>query len=274
MESKAGLFTLLDGTVMPKYGFGCYASSGGDISELAACALECGYRYLDSAAKYENEDGVGRGMKRSGLPREDIYLVSKVWPQDYDNAAASVEKTLRDLDAGYLDCCLLHWPGTDENRRYKAWEVMLNLRERGLIRSMGVSNFLPDQIEDLKEKFGFYPVQNQVEMHPLYQQKELREYCTQRGIAVVAYSPLKRGVIADDTALQEIAAKYGKTGNQVILRWHYQSGSIAIPNSSRPERIRENFNIFDFALTQEEMARIAAMDCGANRGNDPRVYNG
>lgn len=274
MESKAGLFTLLDGTVIPKYGFGCYASSGGEIAEKVACALECGYRYLDSAAKYENEDGVGQGMKMSGLPREQVYLLSKVWPTDYERAAASVEQTLRDLDTDYLDCCLLHWPGTEEARRFAAWEKLLELQQKGRIRSLGVSNFLPDQMERLKETFGSYPVLNQVELHPLYQQKELRQYCGQRGIAVVAYSPLKRGAMEEDPSLQAIARKYGKTVSQVILRWHLQSGHTAIPNSSRPARIRENFDIFDFTLEQEEMACIDAMDCGSNRGHDPRTYNG
>ena len=149
MESKAGLVTLRDGTVMPRYGFGCYLSKGGDIAELAACALECGYRYLDSAAKYENEDGVGRAIKGSGLAREEIYLVSKVWPLSYDHADRSVEQTLRDLDTEYLDCCLLHWPGTDESRRLKAWEKLMEVQERGLVRSLGVSNFMPDQVETI-----------------------------------------------------------------------------------------------------------------------------
>ena len=274
MESKAGLVPLWDGSVLPRYGFGCYASAGGDITQLVRHALEWGYRYLDSAAKYENEVGVGRGIKESALPREQIYLLSKVWPTDFDRAAASVEQSRRELDTEYLDCCLLHWPGTEQTRRFRAWETMLKLQEQGKIRSLGVSNFLPGQMEELKQTFGSYPVLNQVELHPLYQQKELRQFCAERDIAVVAYSPLKRGVFLDDPKLAAMAMKYGKNPGQIVLRWHYQSGHVAIPNSSRPERIRENFDIFDFALTPEEMACIDAMDCGSNRGKDPLTYNG
>lgn len=274
MESKAGLCPLPDGARLPRYGFGCYASGGGDMARLVACALETGYRYLDSAAKYGNEAEVGRGIRDSGLSREQVYLLSKVWPTDFDRAAASVEQSLRALDTGYLDCCLLHWPGTGRDRRFAAWEELLNLRERGLIRSVGVSNFLPEQLEELEAAFGVTPVLNQVELHPLYQQKEMRAFCAKKGMAVVAYSPLKRGVFLQNRDLTAMGEKYGKNPGQIVLRWHLQSGQIPIPNSSRPERIRENFDIFDFALTPEEMACIDAMDCGSNRGKDPRFYDG
>lgn len=268
------LFPLPDGTAMPTFGFGCYVSKGGDIAPLVTSALETGYRCLDCAAKYGNESGVGQGIRDSGLSREEVYLISKVWPTDFEQAAPSVEQSLRDLNTDYLDCCLLHWPCTDESRRFAAWEQLLELRERGKLRSVGVSNFLPRQIAELTDKFGVVPVLNEVELHPLYQQSALRDFCAQRGIAVVAYSPIKRGEALEGPVFSALAEKYGKTPGQIALRWHHQLGNIPIPNTSRPERIRENFNIFDFALTPQEMAAIAALDCGGNRGKDPLLYDG
>ncbi|GAA6393641.1 aldo/keto reductase [Clostridiales bacterium] len=274
METKPGMMPLLDGTEMPRYGFGCYASYGHEISQAVAWALECGYRYIDSAAMYANEKDVGEGLRLAGLDRKKVYILSKVWPKDYEVAANSAQQSLRDLGVDYLDCCLLHWPGMEEKRRLSAYEQLLRLKDQGLIRSVAVSNFQADQLERIKEVFGAYPPINEIELHPAFQQRELRQFCLDRGIALVAYSPIKRGAFMGDPRILSIGEKYGKTANQVVLRWHLERQQIPIPKSSHYDRIRENFDVFDFSLTPEETQLINSLECGGRRGNDPLTYNG
>ena len=274
METKPGVLALLDGTEIPRYGFGCYASYGHEVAQAVTWALERGYRYIDSAAMYANEKDVGEGIKRAGIDRGEVYVLSKVWPKDYEAAAGSAQQSLRDLGVDYLDCCLLHWPGTEERRRLSAYEQLLRLKDQGSIRSVAVSNFQVDQLERMKEVFGAYPPINQIELHPAFQQRELRQFCLDRGIALVAYSPIKRGAFMGDPRILSIGKKYGKTANQVVLRWHLERDQIPIPKSSHYDRIQENFDVFDFSLTPEEIKLINSLECGGRRGNDPLTYNG
>lgn len=274
MDSSAGYILLSDGSSIPQIGFGCYASHGTEISRAVTWALECGYRFIDSAAMYANEADVGIGLKESQVERESYYLLSKVWPTHFEHVTASVEQSLRDLRVDYLDSCLLHWPGTNEYSRLSAYEQLLNIQERGLIRAAAVSNFQIDQLQTLKKYFGAFPPINQIELHPAYQQLKLRQFCLDSNIALIAYSPIKRGAFMADPTICSIARKYQKSPNQIVLRWHVQRNQIPIPKSSHYKRIHENYDVFDFSLTDNEIQRINALECGGRRGYDPLTFNG
>lgn len=265
---------LLDGREIPVYGFGCYNSFGDEITQAVAAAVETGYRYIDSAAKYGNEEAVGAALRQFAGMREELFVLSKVWPTSYDAVEESVETSLKQLGVEYLDAMLLHWPGTDEARRFRAYEALLRLQDKGFIRTVGVSNFLWDQLEEVKRQFGRYPAINQLEIHPAFQQTELQNRCNAQGIVCVAYSPIGRGRYLEDETVLAIGKKYGKTSSQVVLRWHLQRGTVPIPKSGRPERIRENSQVFDFELTPEEMEQINALETGARTGKDPMTFNG
>ncbi|MDD6213552.1 MAG: aldo/keto reductase [Clostridiales bacterium] len=264
---------LRDGNQIPKMGFGCYNAFGEEITRAVMKAVELGYRYIDSAAKYQNEEAVGEGIAHCGISREEVFVLSKVWPSFYDNVEESFMKTMKDLQLEYLDAFILHWPGTDEARRLRAYEQLLKIQEKGVIRTVGVSNFQPDQLEVIKEQFGEYPALNQLECHPSYQQREKVEYCRQRGIQVIAYSPLNRTADLQNDTVQRIAAKYGKTAGQAVLRWHLEKGQIPIPKSSNPKRIQENLDILDFSLSEQEIAEIDALESGIRSGLDPFTVN-
>ncbi len=274
MKTEQKTWKLRDGYEIPALGFGNYNSFGEEEENAVGNALKAGYRYIDSASCYQNEAEVGRAVKKSGVPREEIYLLSKLWPSDYEKAEAALQKTLRELQAEYLDAYLLHWPGTEESRRLNAYEQVLKLKERGWIRSVGVSNFQPDQMEKLKEVFGDYPVLNQMECHPSFQQKEISDYCKARGIQVIDYRPLNRGAYRENPEVIRIAERHGKTISQVVLRWHVEKCQIPIPKSSNRDRIRENSEIFDFALSADEIRIIDEMETGIRAGSDPFTYNG
>ena len=272
MNTAYPTLPLLDGNSMPGYGFGCFNAFGEEMSHAIETALRVGYRYIDSASAYRNEDAVGKGLARSGLPREEIFLLSKVWPTEYSCFEDAVAKSLKDLQVEHLDCLLLHWPSTDEALRLRAYETALRLQEKGLFKSLGVSNFQTEQIDRLKDTFGSYPVINEIELHPAYQQRALCQYCRDRGIQVVAYSPLSRGAYTQHPQLTAIGQAYGKSANQVVLRWHVQKGIIPIPKSVKEERIRANLEIFNFTLTEEEMACIDALECNGRTGHDPYEF--
>lgn len=274
MENHSAVWKLRDGNEIPALGFGNYNSFGKEEEDAVGYALEAGYRYIDSAACYRNEAEVGRAWKRSGVAREEMYLLSKLWPSDYERAEEALQKTLRELQAEYLDAYLLHWPGTEESRRLRAYEQVLRLQEKGLIRSVGVSNFQPDQMEKLKDTFGDYPILNQMECHPSFQQKEISDYCKARGIQVIDYRPLNRGAYGEDPRVKQIAERRQKSISQIVLRWHVEKRQIPIPKSSNQARIRENSEIFDFSLTPEEIRVIDGLETGVRAGSDPFTYNG
>lgn len=271
---EKNVWKLQDGYEIPQIGFGNYNSFGEEEINAVRWALEAGYRYIDSASCYKNEVEVGEAIRQFGGPREEIFLLSKLWPTDYEHAEAALMKTMKELGVDYLDVYLIHWPGTDETKRLHAYEQLLPLREKGYFRTLGVSNFQPDQMERLKEVFGEYPVINQMECHPSFQQREISDYCKAHEIQVIDYRPINRGAYAQDVKLQEIAAKYGKSVQQVVLRWHIEHGQVPIPKSANQGRIRENINIFDFSLTEEEIHFIDSMETGQRAGSDPFSYNG
>jgi len=253
--------TLNSGARMPQLGIGVYQVSSADCGPALADAFAAGYRSVDTANAYLNERAVGEAMRDSGLQREEIFLTSKLWPPDfrYDRAVVAIERTLKRLGTDYVDLLLLHQQYGD----YKgAWKAMEEAVASGKVRAIGVSNFNQDRFTDLAENANILPALSQVECHPYFQQRELKGFLAQFGTAIEAWYPLghgHRGLLAEPLFAQ-LAEKNGKSAVQVILRWHMQEGNIAIPRSTNPMHIRSNFDIFDFSLTSDEMALIAALD--------------
>lgn len=260
---------LSDGRKIPCMGFGCYNAFGEEMSQAIRWALEAGYRYIDSAEFYGNEEAVGAGLAACRELREETFVLSKAWPSSYEDIKAALGRTLKHLQVEYLDAYLLHWPGTDEKRRLTAYEQLLSLQEKGLVRTVGVSNFQPEQLDVIKREFGAYPAINELETHPSYQQQELVGWCMQRGIQTIAYSPINRSNDLQNDTVRGLAEKYNRTPAQIVLRWHLEKQHIPIPKSSNRERIHENIGVFDFSLTKEETAAIDALECGAKSGQDP-----
>ncbi len=255
---------LNNGVSMPQLGYGVF-----QIDDLAQCeqsvrdALQTGYRLIDTAACYGNEAAVGRAIAKSGVPREDIFISSKVWIQDagYEKTLASFQKTLDNLQTDYLDLYLIHMPYGDY---YGSWRAMEELYQAGKIRAIGVCNFLPDRLLDLIQSFGIVPAVNQIELHPFSQRRELRELMTKYRITPMAWAPFAEGQnhLFTHPVLKAIGDQYGKTPAQVTLRWLRQNDVVAIPKSVHLERIRQNFAVDDFTLTDADMAKIDALDTG------------
>lgn len=266
--------TLNCGVEMPGFGLGCFKAKGEEAVNAIAWAVETGYRLFDTAARYENERDVGRGIRACGVPRERLFVVTKIWPAMFDKPDEALVRSLTELDIGYLDAVLLHWPGMDRNLRLRAWEAILNAVEKKMVRCAGVSNFQPEHLDDLISAYGVVPAINQIELHPWYREAALVEYCRRHSIAVEAWGPILHGHIGEMSGLDEIAGNCRRTPAQVMLRWHLQNGIIPIPKSSNRERIAENARLFDFALNQEDMCAIDAMDCGRHFGSDPYAYGG
>ena len=265
--------SLNDGTVMPGYGFGGYAAHGEEIINAIRWAVRDGYRYIDSAAMYGNEAEVGEAIRTCGVQREELFISSKIWPTRFDDPDASLAQSLRDLGIDALDCCLLHWPGTDRKQRLSAYEKLLRRREGGFVRRIGVSNFQIKHLEEIRSAFGSFPVLNQIELHPLYQERDLCAYCRENGIRLVAWGPLFRGKLMQHPAIVEIAAAHGKTPGQIILRWHIQKNHRIFPKSVTPARIRENLDIFDFELNQDQMSAIETLkDHNQKIGPNPDIF--
>lgn len=253
--------TLSNGVKMPVLGYGVYQVTPEECERCVLDALAAGYRLLDTAQSYFNEEQVGSAIRRSGVPREEIFLTTKVWVEHYgyEAARASVLESMRKLKTDYLDLVLLHQPFADYYGAYRALE---KLYEEGKIRAIGVSNFYPDRLVDLASFARIRPMVNQVEIHPYHQQQEAKRWMDKYGVQAEAWAPFGegRGGLFRDPVLTEIGQKHGKTAAQVVLRWHLQRGVVVIPKSVRPERMRENIDVFDFALSAEEMERIGALD--------------
>ena len=253
--------TLSNGVKMPVLGYGVYQVTPEECERCVLDALAAGYRLLDTAQSYFNEEQVGSAIRRSGVPREEIFLTTKVWVEHYGYEAAgdSVLESMRKLKTDYLDLVLLHQPFADYYGAYRALE---ELYEEGKIRAIGVSNFYPDRLVDLASFARIRPMVNQVEIHPYHQQQEAKHWMDKYGVQAEAWAPFGegRGGLFRDSVLTGIGQKHGKTAAQVVLRWHLQRGVVVIPKSVRPERMRENIDVFDFALSAEEMERISALD--------------
>ena len=253
--------TLNNGVKMPQLGYGVYQVSKEECERCVADALKVGYRLIDTAQSYFNEEEVGAAIAKSGVPREEIFLTTKVWIEHYgyDACRASVLESMRRLRVEYLDLCLLHQPFSDTYGAYRALE---DLYDEGRLRAIGISNFYPDRMIDLASFSCIKPQVNQVEIHPYNQQVESKAWHDEYGIQMEAWAPFGegRGGMFDLPELKAIGGKYGKTAAQVILRWHLQRGIVVIPKSTHLERMEENFNVFDFTLTGEDMAAIATLD--------------
>ena len=261
---------LNDGNEMPVLGFGVWqAAPGKETRRAVGYALDVGYRLIDTAKLYGNERDVGAAVRESGIPREEIFVTTKLWNDDhgYEPALRAFERSRREVGLDYVDLYLIHWPVP--RIRHESWKALLRLREEGLVRSIGVSNYTIRHLEELLPATPIPPAVNQVEFHPFLYQRELLDYCQGRGIEVEAYSPLARGRRMKDPVLVEVAGRYARTPAQIMIRWALQQGLVVIPKSVRPERIRENATVFDFELTPDDMKRLNSLDEGAHVAWNP-----
>ena len=263
---------LNDGRQAPQFGFGVWQIDDAAASEAVATAIQSGYRSVDTAAIYGNERGVGQGIARGGVPREEIFLTTKLWNADqgFDTTLRAFDESLKRLGTDYVDLYLIHWPTPARDRYVETWKAFQRLREEGRARSIGVSNFQPAHIERLIAETGVTPAVNQVELHPDFAQRELVAFNSRHRIVSEAWSPLGQGgELLGNPVLRELAGKHGRSVAQIVLRWHIQRGHMVIPKSQTPSRIRENIAIFDFALDDADMQAIAALDAGHRIGPDP-----
>ncbi|WP_307842389.1 aldo/keto reductase [Streptomyces sp. RK75] len=268
--------TLNNGVTMPQLGFGVWQVPADEAATAVTTALESGYRSIDTAAAYENEEGVGRAIAQSGLPRDELFITTKLWnaEQGYDTALRAFDASLDRLGLDFVDLYLIHWPMPDVDKYEDSWRAFEKIYADGRARAIGVSNFQPTHLNRLIQLGGTVPAVNQIELHPRLQQSVPRAFHADHGIATEAWSPLGQGGdLLDDPALGEIAAKHGKTVAQVVLRWHLQLGNVAIPKSVTPARVRENIAVFDFELSGEDMARIAELNTDTRLGPDPETMN-
>ncbi|MBT2617925.1 MULTISPECIES: aldo/keto reductase [unclassified Bacillus (in: firmicutes)] len=270
--------TLHNGVEMPWFGLGVFkVEEGPELVNAVKVAIKHGYRSIDTAAIYENEEGVGQGiregLKEAGISREDLFVTSKVWNADlgYESTIAAYEKSLQKLGLEYLDLYLIHWPV--EGKYKEAWRALETLYKEGKVKAIGVSNFQIHHLKDLMEDAEVKPMVNQVECHPRLTQKEVQAFCKEQGIQLEAWSPLMQGELLDNDVLQAIATKHGKSVAQVILRWDLQNGIVTIPKSTKEHRIVENSTVFDFELTAEEMNEIDGLNQNHRVGPDPDNFD-
>lgn len=274
--SKVPDITLNNGVTMPQLGFGVWQVPDDEAATAVATALEAGYRSIDTAALYQNESGTGRAIAASGIPREELFVTTKLWNTDqgHDNALRAFDASLGKLGLDYVDLYLIHWPTPARGLYMETWRALEKIHADGRARTIGVSNFPVAQLQHLLDEGGVVPVVNQIELHPNLPQAELRAFHAAHGIATEAWSPLGQGRgLLDEPALAAVAAKHGRTPAQVVLRWHLQLGNVVIPKSVTPSRIQENIDVFGFELDGEDMAAIDALDNGGRLGPDPSSFN-
>jgi len=269
--------TLNNGVQIPQLGFGVFQVPPEETAQVVGTALEAGYRSIDTARAYGNEAGVGDAVRSAGIPREELFLTTKLWNTDhgYDAALQAFDRSLSDLGVDYLDLYLIHWPVPSADRYVETWTAFEKLASDGRVRAIGVSNFTEAHLQRLLDETGTVPVLNQVELHPNFPQSELRAFHARHGITTEAWSPLAQGGLLKEQSLVALAEKYDKTPAQIILRWHLQIGNVVIPKSVTPERIRSNIDVFDFELTDDDIATIDGMAGGGGRiGPDPETFTG
>jgi 2,5-diketo-D-gluconate reductase A len=267
--------TLHDGVQMPQLGFGVFQIPPEETQEKVEEALAVGYRHVDTAAAYRNEAGVGAAIAATGVRREDVFVTTKLWnsEQGYDSTLRAFEKSVERLGTGNVDLYLIHWPLPARDLFLETWRAFERIREEGGARSIGVSNFRVKDLERLKRDAERRPTVNQIELHPRLQQAELRAWHAEHDVATEAWSPLAQGDLLEDGTIETVAAHHDRTPAQVILRWHLQIGNVVIPKSSNPERIRENFEVFDFELSEDDMAALERLDAGERTGPDPESFD-
>lgn len=272
--SQIPTISMADGRPIPQLGFGTWRLNGPEGERAVAAALETGYRHIDTATLYANEAEIGRVLASSGLARNDVFVTSKIWTTDLPDPRRALETSLANLGLDHLDLYLIHWPSVIAHGRayVECWDALQEFAAEGLVTSIGVSNFNEEHLAELR---GATPAINQVELHPTFTQPTLRAQLKHRGIPIAAWSPLGRARDLTQETIQEIAEAAGRTPGQVILRWHLQQGRVAIPRSSNPDRIAENLDVFDFELSDEQLALIDSLDSpdGRSRGMDPATID-
>ncbi|MCV7028997.1 aldo/keto reductase [Mycobacterium sherrisii] len=269
------IVTLNDGRAIPTVGLGVFQVPPAETEQVVSAALRSGYRHIDTAAAYRNERETGRAIANSGVPRDQLYVVTKLWNADqgYDSTLAAFDASMDRLGLDYLDLYLIHWPVPALGKFVETFKAFAHLRDQGRIRSIGVSNFEPEHLMVLIDATGMVPAVNQVELHPRFSQAELRKVHAQHGIATEAWAPLGQGALLTHPGVTAVAEGLGRTPAQVLIRWHIQLGNIVIPKSVNPARIASNFDVFDFELSADEMASISSLDDGTRLGPDPKTFS-
>ncbi|MFF9395309.1 aldo/keto reductase [Streptomyces griseoluteus] len=276
MSSKVPPIILNNGVEMPQLGFGVWQVPDDEAERAVTTALETGYRSIDTAAIYGNEEGTGKAIAASGVPREDLFVTTKLWNSDqgHDSTLRAFDTSLEKLGLDYLDLYLIHWPLPARDNYLDTYKAFEKLYSDGRIRAIGVSNFLPEHLERLIAETSVVPAVNQIELHPQLQQRAAREFDAEQGIATEAWSPLGQGKgLLEVPAIVAVARKHGRTPAQVVLRWHIQLGNIVIPKSVTPSRIKENIEVFDFSLDDEDLAAIGALNEDKRLGPDPATFD-
>jgi 2,5-diketo-D-gluconate reductase A len=270
-----GHLGLNDGHQLPAVGFGTWPLGNDQVESVVIAGFEAGYRLVDTASRYGNEEGVGRGVRASGAPADQVFVTTKLRGADhgYDEALRAFDVSSKRLGLERIALYLIHWPLPGKDRYVETWRALIRLRDEGRVRSIGVSNFEPHHIERLLNETGTAPAVNQVELHPEFSQPALRRYHEERGILTQAWRPLGKGASLSNATLAAVATRHKKSPAQVILRWHLELGVLAIPKSERAERLRENLAIFDFELDAEDHAKIAALDTGRRLGGHPDTHS-
>jgi 2,5-diketo-D-gluconate reductase A len=266
---------LNNGVPIPQLGFGVFKVPTAQTADVVSLALHTGYRHIDTAALYRNEQGVGEAIARSALPKDQVFVTTKLGNPDqgYDSAMRAFDASMERLGFDVLDLYLIHWPLPARNAYVNTWRAFEKLYADGRIRAIGVSNFQVAHLQRLLDETDVVPAINQVELHPYLTQRELREFHHVHGIATEAWAPIARGAVLDDPVVGSVADKYGKTPAQVVIRWHQQLANVVIPKSVTPERIRQNFDVFDFELADDDMAAINGLDRGKRTGPNPDHFN-
>ncbi len=266
--------TLSDGVEIPQLGFGVFQVPPEDTRGVVEEALAAGYRHIDTAGAYRNEQGVGEAIAGSGIPRDEIFVTTKLWnaEQGFDSTLEAFDKSLERLGMDRVDLYLIHWPVPTEDRFVDTWKAFEKIQAEGRSRSIGVSNFRIEDLERLQAETEAVPSVNQIELHPAFHQHQLRAWQDERGIATEAWSPLGQGALLEEAPIVAIAEAHGKTPAQAIIRWHLQLGNIVFPKSVTPARIRENLEVFDFELSDDEMAAFEPLDTGRRFGPDPATF--
>jgi 2,5-diketo-D-gluconate reductase A len=261
------LMTLNDGTAIPQLGLGVWQVDHGITADVVGWAIKAGYRLIDTAQGYRNEEGVGEAIRAADVPRSELYITSKLrnGAHERDAALRAFDDTMEKLGIEQLDLFLIHWPVPSRDKYVEAWKTLIELKQAGRIKSIGVSNFNRDHLERIIGETGVVPVANQIELHPRFQQRALREFHAGHGIQTESWSPLGSGRLLGDPTIAGIAAKHGKSAAQTIIRWHLQQGLIVIPKSVRQDRIAANFDVFDFELDAQDLKTIAGMDSADGR---------
>ncbi|MFC8343152.1 aldo/keto reductase [Streptomyces sp. NPDC057280] len=275
MSTSFPTVTLNNGIEIPQLGYGVFQVPDPETAAAVTSALEAGYRSIDTAAIYGNEAGVGQALAASGIARDELFVTTKLWNADqgYDATLKAFDASLAKLGLDFVDLYLIHWPTPARDLYRESWRAIEKLAGEGRVRAAGVSNFQPAHLRRLLDGSSLVPAVNQIELHPGLQQRELRALHAELGIATEAWSPLAQGAVLGEPVLTSIAERYGKSPAQVVLRWHLQLGNVVIPKSVTPARIRENADVFDFALSDEEMTAIAGLDRGLRTGPHPDTLN-